>query len=418
MTRKRILYINQYFKHAGEPGVTRSYWVCKRLIEEGYEVIMIAHRNMNHDFVEKDIPFLEIKNIDNIQVYYIKNAYDNNMNTFERIMSFVKFMLFSTWYALKIKDVDLVISTSTPLTVALPALMRKLIHKTPYIFEVRDLWPEGPIQLGFIRNGLVIKVLRWFEALVYKKAVHVVALSPGMQEGVVKYIPESKTSMIPNMGKNDRFWPRDINPDALARFGLSPTSFKVIYFGTLGFANSIPYILDQIRFYNEHFDREAEFIFMGHGRHYKTVEDFISTHGVKNVKLISRATIDVVSDVLNCCHASLVTFLNIPILGTNSPNKFFDTLSAGKLVIVNNTGWIKDLIEKNRCGFYVDPERPSDLAQLVYNLAGDRELVEEYGRNSRTLAENVFDKDILTEKYTDLVNRLLQHQPLKKELNQ
>src|SRR5690606_28785326 len=126
------------------------------------------------------------------------------------------------------------ISTSTPLTVGFPALILKWFKKIPYIFEVRDLWPEVPIQMGALSNPVLQWISRSFEKTIYRNAVHVVTLSPGMQDGVTKYISEQKTSMIPNMAKIDKFWPRKKNWDYLKELDLSSNTFKVIHFGSLG----------------------------------------------------------------------------------------------------------------------------------------------------------------------------------------
>src|SRR5690606_6991936 len=147
---------------------------------------------------------------------------------------FLEFMWRSSTIALKMKNIDLVIATSTPLTVGLPALLLKKIKRIPFIFEVRDLWPEVPIQMKGIKNPLIIKLLKWFEKAIYKNASHVVALSPGMAEGVIKReIDEKKVSIIPNMAKIECFWPREKNLQLIKDFGLRENSFKIIHFGSL-----------------------------------------------------------------------------------------------------------------------------------------------------------------------------------------
>src|SRR5690606_8471768 len=146
-------------------------------------------------------------NTDGIDIIYVRVPYDQRMGIYQRLASFVRFMFLSTRLAWKEKSIDLVISTSTPLTVGFPALMLKWFKKIPYIFEVRDLWPEVPIQMGAIKNPLVMRCARWFEKTIYQNAQCVIALSPGMQEGVAKYIPREKTFIIPNMAKINEFWP-------------------------------------------------------------------------------------------------------------------------------------------------------------------------------------------------------------------
>lgn len=407
MKNKNILYINQYFKHPGEPGVGRSYWIAQALIDSGYNVTMLAHKNTRHDFVSKDVPDVEEVYIDRIRVIYVKNEYDNSMNTKERIKSFLRFMFKSSRIALKLKDIDLVIATSTPLTVAVPALLRKKLKKTPYIFEVRDLWPEGPIQMGFIKNKFVVKFLKWLEKITYKNAIHVVALSPGMKDGVAKYINKDNISLIPNMAKIDKFGISEINFELLEKYNLKRDTFKVVYFGTLGLANAIPYILESIKILNEDYKDEIEFIFLGHGKFEAEIDDFINKNKFSNVKRIGRSKLSTVSDIVNFSDVSLVTFSDIPILSTNSPNKFFDSLSAGKPIIVNSPGWTKDIIENYNCGLFASPNDPKDLANKISFLKNNPIIAKEMGENSRKLAENKYDKSILTKKFVQLVDKLI-----------
>lgn len=114
---------------------------------------------------------------------------------------------------------------------------------------------------------------------------------------------------------------------------------------------------------------------------------------------------NVVSEVVNLCDASITTFLNLPVLKTNSPNKLFDSLSAGKPIIVNSAGWTKDMVEKDDCGFYVDPENPEELAEKILYYKEDRNTLERWGRNARKLSIEVYDKDILAAKVADVLEK-------------
>ena len=144
-----ILYIHQYFLTPQEPGGTRSYWLAQELIKNGHQVAMLTS---SAKFQE------EIKelNIDGIKVIYVKEDYDQNMSITRRLKAFVKFMYKSSMIGMQQKNIDLVIATSTPLTIGIPALVLKWFKKIPYIFEVRDLWPEVPIQMGAIKNKWII----------------------------------------------------------------------------------------------------------------------------------------------------------------------------------------------------------------------------------------------------------------------
>lgn len=316
-------------------------------------------------------------------------------------MGLVSFMLRSVWWALREKDVDLVIATSTPLTVAVPALFQKWLKNTPFIFEVRDLWPEVPVQMGAIKNRCIIGLLSWLEKTTYRSAEHVVALSPGMREGVLKYIPAERTSMIPNMAKIDQFWLRDKDVALEQELGLKEHSFRGIYFGQMGLSNAIPEVIEAAQHCLKQ-SEDVEFLFLGHGRMKKEIE--AAFKGESRVHVFERVPMERMSAILNLCDVSLVTFADLPILSTNSPNKLFDSLSAGKPVIVNSAGWTKEMVEEHQCGLFADPRKPGSMAECILKLKEGRELCEQLGRNARSLAETKYDKSILCEQFCEVVN--------------
>ncbi|NDV42635.1 glycosyltransferase family 4 protein [Flagellimonas sediminis] len=396
----KILYIHQYFRTPYEPGGTRSYWISQELIKNGHEVVMLT---TNSDANQKK--WVERKTIDGINVIYVKVAYENEMGILKRLVAFLSFMLYSSYLGLKVPKVDLMIATSTPLTVGFPAMVIKKLKGTPYLFEVRDLWPEVPIQMGAIKNKFLQKLTRSFEKSIYKNAKHIVALSPGMKDGVMAQgVKDEKVTMIPNMAKMDKFWPREINTSYLKKLNLREDSFKVVYFGALGLANGIEYIMDAIVELKD--DPSIDFVFIGQGKMAARIEERKNEEQLTNLHYYGSFKMEDTSEIVNLCHVSLVTFDDLPILATNSPNKLFDSLSAGKPIIVNNPGWTKDLVEKNNCGVYADCKSPSDLAAKIRFLRDNQDLRKQMGINSRKLAETKYDKSILCDQFAKTVKRL------------
>lgn len=343
--------------------------------------------------------------IDGINVIYLNIPYNNSMSILQRLFSFVKFMLLSSWMVLTKGKWDLVIATSTPLTVGFPALVAKKLRKIPYLFEVRDLWPEVPVQMKGITNRSIIWLAYWFEKQIYKNASHIIALSPGMRDGVLKTgIPGKKVTVIPNMSKIDKFWPRPKNQLLEKELGLGPNSFKVVYFGTMGLANGMDYILDAAKQIGV--NKDIEFVFMGSGASEELLQQQCKEAGLTNMFFLGRVAMDRLSEIVNLCDVSLVTFKNLPILATNSPNKLFDSLSAGKPIIVNSAGWTKDMVEHYACGLYADVTKPEHLVQQILLLKKDPELKKQLGDNGRKLAESTFDKSILCKQFSELVWQL------------
>lgn len=392
-----ILYIHQYFLTPKEPGGTRSYWIAQELIKNGHQVTMLTSSTK---FTE------EVKevDVDGIKVIYLKEDYDQNMSIARRLKAFVNFMYKASRIGLQQKNIDLVIATSTPLTIGIPALVLKWFKKIPYVFEVRDLWPEVPIQMGAIHQPLLIKATHFLEKTIYKNAAHVIALSPGMQDGVVKYISKAHTSMISNMAKMDEFWPREKNINLMLKLGLKQDSFKVIHFGSLGRANGAHTIIESAKLMKDTTD--VEFLFVGGGSTEQELIDEVKQYQLTNVKFLGKFPMKEVSEIVNFCDVSLISFLDLPILYTNSPNKLFDSLSAGKPIIVNSAGWTKDIAEQYQCGYYVNPNHPQELVDKVNYLKQHPEIVQQMGEVSRRLAETIYDKSILTDQFVKTVENV------------
>ncbi len=389
-----ILYIHQYFKTPKEPGGTRSYWIAQELIKNGHQVTMIT---ADPKATQKRREAM----IDGINVIYLQEVYSQDMSIPTRLKAFLGFVWKSITEAKKQKDINLVIATSTPLTVGITALYMKWFKKVPYVFEVRDLWPEVPIQMGAFKSPLIVKPTCWFEKTIYKNAEHVIALSPGMQDGIVKYIPKGKTSMIPNMAKMDEFWGREKNLALEQKLGLNPDSFKVIHFGSLGLANGAETIIESAKLLKE--NDSVEFLFVGGGSTEDKLIEECKKHQLKNVKFLGRFPMKDTSEIVNLSDVSMVSFKDLPILYTNSPNKLFDSLSATKPIIVNSAGWTKEMVEEHNCGYYVNPNKPQELVDKVLFLKKHPEVVNEMGQNSRKLAETVYDKSLLTKQFVEVI---------------
>jgi glycosyltransferase involved in cell wall biosynthesis len=259
--------------------------------------------------------------------------------------------------------------------------------------------------MGGLKNPFLKRIAVVFEKQIYKKAQHIVALSPGMKEGVLATgISPEKVSMIPNMAKIDKFWPREINTNILEKYKLSPYSFKVIYFGAMGLANGLEYIINAANELKKKNIKDIDFVFLGDGAVKGKLEVDVKSQKLSNVYFLGKFPMNETSEIVNACDISVVTFSDIPILATNSPNKLFDSLSAGKPIIVNSNGWTREMVEVHQCGFYVNAKRPKELADLLIRIKDQKPQLDAMGRNSRILAETKYDKSILCKEFVNIID--------------
>jgi glycosyltransferase involved in cell wall biosynthesis len=389
----KILYVHQYFKTPQEGGAIRSYYLGRGLVENGFEVEMITAHN------EKDY---RVVDVDGIKVHYLPIPYSNAMGMLKRMMSFLAFVRRSRKIIKGINGVDLAYVTSTPLTVGLIGRWMKKRLGIPYIFEVRDLWPIAPIEVGAIKGKLLKKWLFRQEKKIYQSAEKIVALSPGMSDWIKRVVPEKDVYIIPNMA-DCQFFTKEIKDPKLVEFYHASEPFVVTYFGSIGTANHLEFFLDIAEKSLEQ-GLNVNFKIVGDGGRLSNIKLSSYLRKLSNVDFIRHQNKGGVRDILNISDATYVCFADLPVLATNSPNKLFDSLASGKLTIVNTPGWTKDLVEKYKCGFYADPNDPEHFLAQIKPFLKDRALLDTYKNNARQIAEQHYSKKLQVQKLVGVIN--------------
>lgn len=388
----KILYIHQYFFTPQSDGRIRSYHLAKALVAEGHSVELITSHNA---------PDYQHTNVEGISVHYLPIFYDNALGKWQRIGAFAAFV----WKCYRLasrQDADLCFATSTPLSIGIIALLLKWLHGIPYIFEVRDLWPEAPIQLGFFRNPLYKKILYGLEKIIYQNARHVVALSPSMAEGVRKVCPNVPVSEIPNMADTEFYTPHVQKSEAILQEFNLDKKLTITYIGTLGKANDLRKMLRLAQWWQANAPYSAQFVIAGAGAEQSLLEDFIQKNKLQNVRLLGHQNRMQVRDLLAVSDFSYISFADFPILQTNSPNKFFDSIAAGLPCLINVRGWILDEIRRADCGFYADPHDHRHTFEQINALWQNPEVYAQTRQNARTLAEKKFSKTQTIQKFVAL----------------
>ncbi|HEX5732553.1 MAG TPA: glycosyltransferase family 4 protein [Blastocatellia bacterium] len=394
----RILYLHQYFMTRAGVGGTRSYEFARYMVNQGHEVTMITSAYSRSSPGDGLVSRRRVEGIEVVEIN--AGSFDGMGETsksyLSRIILFLKFALASSWAVTRLARPDIVFATSTPLTIGIPALVASKYLKAPLVFEVRDLWPEAPIQMGALRNPTVIALTRWFERLIYRNSTHVVALSPGMRDGVIAAgVPPKSVSVIPNASDLELFSPEVDGSEFRERLGLNG-QFVCTYFGTMGEANDLTPVVEAARLLEERGEKGVAFVLHGKGKRRAELEAFCRRHNLTNV-IFSNPIPDkhAIARLAAASDACMTIYKNVPILYTCSPNKLFDTFAAGRPAIVNSPGWLKELVEDNRAGLYVRPDDASHLADTVVFLRDHPEVVKTYGDNARRLAEESFDRNKL-----------------------
>ncbi len=395
----RILYLHQYFMTRAGVGGTRSYEFARRFVARGHEVSMVTAASAGGGGHER---------VEGIDVIPVRGGYSDYVSGTKlgygrRLLEFVRFALGAAWTVLRAPRPDVVYATSPPLTMALPAVVAARRHRVPLVFEVRDLWPEAPIQMGALSNPLAQRLARALERFVYRSAAHVIALSPGMRDGVIAAgVPPEKVTLVPNASDLELFSPDVDGSEVRERLGLGER-FVVSYFGTMGEANDLTQVIEAAERIE---DGSVAFVLHGDGKRRAELEALARRRGTDNVifsePIPDKASVARLAAASDAC---MTIFKDVPILYTCSPNKLFDTFAAGRAAIVNTPGWLRELVEDNEAGVYARAGDPGDLAAKVAFLRDNPEETRRYGENARRLAEAEFSRDLLAERALGVLER-------------
>ena len=393
----KIIYLHQYFATPSMLiGGVRSYEMARRLVARGHEVHIVTSDaagafsdKAGGDWFETDE--------DGIHVHWLPVPYDNAMGFAQRIRAFLRFAVASARKAASLEG-DLVFATSTPLTIALPGAWAAWRRRRPMVFEVRDLWPQIPIAIGVLKSTPLIMAARWLERFAYRRSSAIVALSPGMRDGIASTgYPKNKIEIIPNAADLDLF---DVPEDEGRAFRDRHDWLKdrplVLYGGTFGFMNDVTY-LAKLAAAMKPLDPDVRFLAIGSGAEKEKVltaaaelgvlgENFFVIDRVKRIEMpgIHRAA-DIVTSI----------FIDLPEMQANSANKFFDGLAAGRPMAINYGGWHESLLAEAEAGFHLDPKDLNAAARRLRDHLRDRTWLERAGQNARRLADTRFARDDL-----------------------
>lgn len=404
----RVLYIHQYFAEPDSVGGTRSYEFAKRLVREGHNVTMVTSTAFLPRHRTENVQGIVHYWVDGIEVLAIPSNYSNAYSAIKRMGAFATFALRSSVTTLRTTTPDVIFATSTPLTVALPALAARRRFKRNLVFEVRDLWPEVPIDLGKLRNRCLRRLAYALAAHVYARSKAVIALSPGMADGIVRLAPESSIYVIPNAADLDLFGEsttqrdRDVVLDTLGAGDFPPQCPVAVYCGTLGYANGTTWLLDLAERVQS-LGSDVRFLIIGDGAERERLRSIAAERQLLNHRVVFAPPIAKkdVPAALSAASICFSVFADFDSLETTSPNKFFDALAAAKPVAINYGGWQAEMLRKSGAGVVLDRHIEVAADQLLDFLRSADFATA--GRRARELAESQFDRDTLYARWRDVL---------------
>ncbi|HET7011537.1 MAG TPA: glycosyltransferase family 4 protein [Anaerolineales bacterium] len=395
-----ILLVHQLFIRPDDPGGTRHYELARGLVARGHRVTILAGTRSyltgepvtraRREVLEPGLEIIRCGSIGGVHRSFVW-----------RTLGFLTFTWTSLIAGLRLGQADVVWGTSPPLLQAASAWAIARAKRLPLVFEVRDLWPAFAIQVGVLKNRLLIALSRWLERFLYRHAERIVVNSPGfIPHLVASGAPEDRIALIPNGVDVRMFDPKARGEAFRSAHGLE-SKFVALYAGAHGLSNDLSVVLDAAERLRGNAD--ISLVLVGDGKEKPALFAQAETRRLTNMHLLPPVPKDAMPEVLAAADCGIAILRPLPLYATTYPNKVFDYMAAGRPVVLAVDGVVRELVEKAGAGIFATPGDGGAMAEAIRRLASDRAEARRMGERGRKLVEAQFDRP----RQTDQLERLL-----------
>jgi glycosyltransferase involved in cell wall biosynthesis len=411
----KILLLHQYYLEDDDHGGSRWNEITKQWAEEGHEVQVIAgmmHYTSSKKRSEYKGKWFVNKSQGAVEVMRCHVSESYNTNFVGRLWAYFSFVFSSSWAGLfKVKGkYDVIIVTSPPLFIGISGYLISLFKRIPFVFEIRDLWPESAIDTGVVTNKFIINLAYTLEKFIYKKASLINVLTPAFKDTLInkKGISQDKIIFIPNAADFS------LSDDLVQNFDVNKfkvendleNKFIITYVGAHGIANYLDQILETAQLLK---DTNVLFLLIGDGMEKSRLVKKASNENIQNVRFINPVPKAEVFKYILASDMGTSVLKNVETFKTVYSNKTFDYMACKKPILMAIDGVSRALVEQANAGVFVQPENAEDFAQKVNFYLSNSSEIKKQGESGYQFAKENFDRMVLAKKYLHLIQEKLQH---------
>jgi glycosyltransferase involved in cell wall biosynthesis len=381
--------------------------------EQGHEITVLSgmmHYNNSEKRSEYKGKHFVHKQHDKVSVWRCHVSESYNVNFLGRLWGYFSFVFSSVWAGVfKAKgNYNLILVTSPPLFVGITAYILSRLKRIPFVFEIRDLWPESAIDTGVLTNKMLIKFAYWFESFMYKRAELINVLTPAFRNTLIekKKVPEDKIIFIPNAADFslsdeilEQFDPIQFRNDQ----GIDD-KFVITYVGAHGVANHLIQLLETAELLK---DTNVLFQLIGTGMQKEMLIEETRKKQLQNVKFIDPVPKKEVFKYIIASDLGTSVLKRVDTFKTIYSNKTFDYMACKKPVLLVIDGVSRELVEKADCGVFAEPEQPDDIANKIRMYLQNPQLIKQQGENGYNFAKAHFDRDVLSSEYMTNLEKVI-----------
>jgi hypothetical protein len=404
-----ILFLSDNFPPEVNAPASRTFEHCRAWVQAGHRVTVITcapNFPIGKVFPGYRNRFVQRESIDGIDVVRVWSYVAANEGFFRRSLDYASYMISAVLASPMVPGPDVVIGTSPQFFAACAAWIVSAFKGKPFVFELRDLWPEAIRAVGAVQNARILGWLEKLERFLYDKATAIVAVTESFKVNLVaRGVDGAKIHVVTNGVDVSRFKPAAKDPGLLKRLGLQG-KFVAGYLGTHGLAHSLHTILDAAGQFRRRFAGSAiHFLFLGDGAMKSALKSQAEAQGLDNLTFVDTVPKDEVQRYWSILDVAIIHLKKVELFQTVIPSKLFESMAMGVPVLHGVMGESAEIVEKERVGLLFEPENAHDLCEKLLFLAANPKVRAELGRNARRAASR-FDRSLLAEQMLKILERL------------
>jgi len=410
----KILYISQYFPpEMGAPSA-RASELAHHWAQAGHEVsILTGFPNHPTGVVpEQWRPRLRRlvchEKSGNIDVYRTWLWPLPNRKSHERIRNYASFCISAALRGLTLPRPDVIIATSPQLLVGLSGWWLTFARQIPFVFEVRDLWPESLTAVGIgHEDSLLHQTLAGIAGFLYQHADRIVVVTPAFRDRLIEdwHVPAAKIDIVQNGVETDMFSPVASEPNFLEKLGLKG-KFVASYIGTMGNAHGLETLLEAAARLQTQ-NPQIVFLLIGEGAEKERIKAQAHSRNLRNVVFLDQQPREKIPSFIAASDACLVLLRKTDVFKTVIPTKMLEFMSCGRPVILGVDGQARQIVEEAEAGVVIEPENASALVEAIHYLAQNRQSGVRLGKKGREYIVKNYSRASTAERYARILHSLV-----------
>ena len=346
----------------------------------------------------------QTENIEGINVFRVWTFISANKGFFLRIIDYVSFMVSSFICGLVTKKHDIVIATSPQFFTAISGWLISFFKRTPFILEIRDLWPESIVAVGAMKNNIIIKLLYQIAHFLYRRADVIVCVTNSFKDDLIaKNIDANKIVVVENGIKIEKLIKPNKTVEQVAiEYELDKNDFIISFIGTIGMAHGLDIIINAAKKIN---DKAIKFFIMGDGAQKENLEEKIKINRLENVKIVSSKSWQEIININQIISVNLIHLMKSDEFKKVIPSKIFDSMAMKKPIILGVDGESKNLLNKSKSGLSIIPENEDSLIESIQILKNDKDLLSLFGKNGYNFVINRYNRSKLAHKMLKFISK-------------